>query len=113
MSLERREDHCRGAMSYMDRMLDEHEKIHYQERNALLDTRKEMERRLEEMNQFREQINNERHSFVTRDMYDQRNQALADSVYQKIQSLQRFQWSVLGGLTVFQSLIIIILHFWR
>ena len=49
--------------------------------------RREMERRLETMNEFREQLNKQAATFITRDMYDSRH----DAVCAKINALEKAQ----------------------
>ena len=73
---------------------------------ALGYARKDIDRRLEEMNQLRAQINAERGSFMTRLEYEAKHQTLISA----ISSLQKFQYTVLGALTVFQLLVGVVLY---
>jgi len=49
--------------------------------------RREMERRLETMNEFREQLNKQAATFITRDIYESRHQTLCDHIH----NLERLQ----------------------
>ena len=64
----------------LENRLDEHNVVQQREilqaKETVHDTRQEMDRRLLEMNEFRQQLTNERATYVTRDMLDARLQAV-------------------------------------
>lgn len=68
-------------------------------------TRNELNRRLEEMNQFRAQIGQERGEFVRRDMYDQALALLAD----RIAALERSKAGALGTIGAYGSIIALLM----
>jgi hypothetical protein len=68
--------------------------------------RGEINRRLEDMNDLRNQLNNERMMYVTRSEYESKHENLVTM----ISTLQRFQWMLIGALMVFQVLIGIVLY---
>ena len=57
-------DESVSLREYMDRLLEEKEK-------AMMATSDALNKRLDEMNELRRQIDSERNRYVTRDMYDQ------------------------------------------
>jgi len=76
----------------------------------------DLERRLEEMNNFREQINQERGDYLRRDMYDRENAALSD----RVKSLEIVRGEQSGKAAAYASMIgfmvvivQVVLHFWR
>jgi hypothetical protein len=76
----------------------------------------DLERRLEEMNNFRAQINLERVDYLRRDMYDRENAALSERVktleiVRGEQSGKTAAYASMVGLAV--VLVQIALHFWK
>ena len=76
----------------------------------------DLERRLEEMNNFREQINQERGDYLRRDMYDRENAALSD----RVKSLEIVRGEQSGKAAAYASMVgfvvvivQVVLHFWR
>jgi len=76
----------------------------------------DLERRLEEMNNFREQINQERGDYLRRDMYDRENAALSD----RVKSLEIVRGEQSGKAAAYASMIgfvvvivQVVLHFWK
>jgi hypothetical protein len=69
----------------------------------------ETDRRLESMNELRDQISSERGNYLNRSEYDLKHDALKS----RIDSLEKFQYMIVGGLLVFQVLIGILLHYWH
>jgi len=76
----------------------------------------DLERRLEEMNNFREQINQERGDYLRRDMYDRENAALSD----RVKSLEIVRGEQSGKAAAYASmigfvvvLVQVVLHFWK
>ena len=76
----------------------------------------DLERRLEEMNNFRAQINQERGDYLRRDMYDRENAALSD----RVKSLEIVRGEQSGKAAAYASMIgfmvvivQVVLHFWR
>lgn len=76
---------------------------------ALTIARRDIDRRLETMNELRAQINTERSIYLTREEY----YAKQDTMNLQINGLQKFQWSITGALLAFQILIGLILHYWK
>jgi hypothetical protein len=74
---------------------------------ALLEAKKEMERRLEGMNEFREQLEKQTSSFISRDEFTITERLLL----QKIESLQRMVNVGLGVCMVLQVVIGFVLTF--
>ncbi len=77
---------------------------------------KDLERRLEEMNNFRAQINTERVDYLRRDMYDRENAALSD----RVKSLEIVRGEQSGKAAAYASMVGIVmvfvqvaLHFWK
>ncbi len=76
----------------------------------------DLERRLEEMNNFRSQINQERVDYLRRDMYDRENAALSD----RVKSLEIVRGEQSGKAAAYASmvglvvvLVQIAMHFWK
>jgi hypothetical protein len=72
--------------------------------------------RLEEMNNFRAQINQERGDYLRRDMYDRENAALSD----RVKSLEIVHGEQSGRAAAYASmvglvvvLVQVVLHFWK
>ena len=80
----------------------------------------EVDRRLNTMNEMREQINQERGSYVVRIEYEEKHKALLDKIDQrsevvdnKLNDLKNFQYLIIGGVTVMQVVIGLLLHYWH
>ena len=86
-----------------------HEHVHELESRTAILALAEINRRLVDMNHMREQINQERGSFVPRAEYEIKHTLIIDL----ISSLQKFQWMVTGALVTFQILIGIVVHYWH
>ena len=76
----------------------------------------DLERRLEEMNNFRDQINQERGDYLRRDMYDRENAALSD----RVKSLEIVRGEQSGKAAAYASMVgfvvvivQVVLHFWK
>ncbi len=76
----------------------------------------DLERRLEEMNNFRAQINTERVDYLRRDMYERENAALSD----RVKSLEIVRGEQSGKAAAYASMVGIVmvfvqvaLHFWK
>jgi hypothetical protein len=76
----------------------------------------DLERRLEEMNNFRTQINTERVDYLRRDMYDRENAAMSD----RVKSLEIVRGEQSGKAAAYASmvgfvvvLVQVVLHFWK
>lgn len=87
---------------------------------AVLLAKAEIDRRLREMNQMREQINMERGSFLQRAEYEEKYKVISEKIDQraeivdgKLNDLKNFQYLIIGGLAVFQVLVGIAAHYWR
>jgi|ERR1700687_3681001 len=77
---------------------------------------KDLERRLEEMNNFREQINQERAEYLRRDMYDREHTNLAE----RVKNLEIVRGEQAGRTAAYASMVgvvvimsQIVLHFWK
>ena len=95
-----------------------HENQHRLEREALLLARKDIDRRLEEMNQFRAQIAQERGEFLRRDMYDEQNAAARNETDVRLKHLENNRsnlegrmWAMGAGITGIAVGLNLILHF--
>ncbi|MFZ0799731.1 MAG: hypothetical protein WCA13_09640 [Terriglobales bacterium] len=76
----------------------------------------DLERRLEEMNNFRAQINQERVGYLPRDMYERESAALSD----RVKSLEIVRGEQSGKAAAYASmvgfvvvLVQVVLHFWK
>ena len=65
-----------------------HERFHTVDKEALVLARKEIDRRLDEMNQFREQIAAERGEFLRREMYDEQHSAMRSEMDARLKILE-------------------------
>lgn len=61
-------------------LLGGHLELHGSDREALKMAREDIERRLEQMNELRVQINNERGTYISRDMFEDKHTALINKV---------------------------------
>ncbi len=86
-----------------------HDRVHQMAEKAIDIAKMEVDRRLDGMNQLRDQINNERGVYMTRHEYEAKHDALDGT----IRDLQKFQWMMTGALLVVQLLIGLVLHFWK
>lgn len=75
-----------------------HNLLHEAEDKALDIASKEIDRRLEGMNQIREQINNERGMYVTREVYDEQHNALRDMMDTRLKVLETMKSNMEGRL---------------
>ncbi len=75
----------------------------------LITAKTELNRRLEEMNAFRTQINNERGEFVTRTVFEAKH----DSLEKSIAALQKFQYMLIGAFCFSEILVGLLLHLWK
>ena len=71
---------------------------------ALNLAKSEIDRRLEEMNQMREQINRERSSYVTRELFDRMHATLEDRVWK----VEQFKSNIDGRLLAAGGLFVLI-----
>ena len=65
-----------------------HERFHELEKEAIELARKDVDRRLGDMNQFRDQIERERGEFLRRDMYDEQHNAMRNDMDIRQKSLE-------------------------
>ena len=88
-------DHGNNPYAYTDRVLElfreAHQREHAAIREALAVAQKDVDRRLEAMNHMREQINEERSHYLSREMYDREHKSLADRVVFLEQTNANFQ----------------------
>jgi uncharacterized protein YydD (DUF2326 family) len=73
-------DDVRHERELREQWQKSHESFHILDKEALVLARKEIDRRLNDMNQFRAQIEKERGDFLQRDMYDQQYGTLRGEV---------------------------------
>jgi hypothetical protein len=71
--------------------------------------KKEIDRRLNEMNELRKQIDNERHVYVSRLEYDSKHTSTVES----IGALQRIIWGATGALLAIQFVLAFALRYWK
>lgn len=77
---------------------------------------KDLERRLVEMNMFREQINQERSEYLRRDMYDREHANLAERVknLEIVRGEQSGRTAAYASMVAFVVIAVqIVLHFWK
>jgi hypothetical protein len=67
---------------------DAHERFHTVDKEALALARREIDRRLDDMNKFREQIDRERGEFLRRDMYDEQHSAMRSETDSRLKLLE-------------------------
>lgn len=72
--------------------------IHSSESKATEIAKKEVDRRLEEMNQIREQINKERGIYVLRQVYDEQHNTLRDLIDARLKVLETNKSNMEGRL---------------
>ncbi len=73
-----------------------HLTLHAKEQEALLLARRDIDRRLEEMNQFRDQIARERGEFIRRDVHDQQYDTMRDAVDTRLKILEQSKSNLEG-----------------
>lgn len=75
---------CKAEITHIRELLSAHEKLdelrHSSEGGALRLATNDMNRRLDEMNKFREQINSERAEYLQRNAYEREHGVLSDRV---------------------------------
>lgn len=76
---------------------------------ALSVAKLDVDRRLAEMNEMRDQINTERGSYMSRTEF----YAKYDALILTINNFQKFQHMTIGGLVVLQALVTIIMRYWK
>lgn len=88
------------------------------EKEALDIARKEIDRRLDEMNKFRDQIERERGEFLRRDIYDEQHRALEISHDARLKSLENNKsniegrmWAMGAGITGIAVGLNLLLHY--
>ena len=75
-----------------------HLEVHAAERKALEIAREEVNRRLDEMNELREQITRERGEFMRRDMFDREHSTLRDGNDIRLKALENTKSNMEGRL---------------
>lgn len=73
-----------------------HADLHKLSEEALIIARKDIERRLDDMNKFREQIAQERGEFLRRDFYDEQHTSLRDSMDTRLKLLEQSKSNLEG-----------------
>jgi hypothetical protein len=74
---------------------------------ALFLARDDVNRRLDEMNELRDQITKERGFYISRVEYESKHESTASA----LSGLQKFQWATTGGLLVVQIFVVIIFNY--
>ena len=78
-------------------ILREHlEQLRVADKEAINIAREAVDRRLGEMNNMREQINQERGTFVRMDWYESKHKEIES----RVSKLEEWQWKVIGGMAV-------------
>jgi hypothetical protein len=100
---------------YIDWRFSEHEKLDEANRkaiaDALLKSSLEMERRLLTMNEFREQINRERNTYVTRENFDLRFKPIETNNSYRQGNTAGKEWVIgyiLAGIAIITSVVAIL-----
>ena len=95
-----------------------HEATHELEKEALLLARRDIDRRLGEMNQFRDQIERERGDFLRRDMYDEQHGVLRSEFDTRLKALETSKsnlegrmWAMGAGITGLAVGLNLLLHY--
>jgi hypothetical protein len=95
-----------------------HVTLHALEKDAVMLARKEVDRRLVEMNQFRDQIERERGEFMRRDMYDSKHSELRTEMDSRLKTLEMNKsnlegrmWAMGAGITALAVGINLLMHF--
>ena len=95
-----------------------HEHHHAIEKEAIGLARQDMERRLGEMNQFRDQIERERGEFLRREMYDEQHSAMRTEMDTRLKALETSKsnlegrmWAMGAGITGLAVGINLLLHY--
>jgi hypothetical protein len=97
---------------------DAHKLFHEVEKEAIVLARKDIDRRLAEMNQFRDQIERERGEFVRREMYDEQHNSLRNDVDSRLKVLESSKsnlegrmWAMGAGITTLAVGLNLLLHY--
>ncbi len=95
-----------------------HEQVHDTLRDSLSLARQDVDRRLEEMNQFREQIARERGEFLRRDMYDEQHNAIRNEMDARLKILEQGKsnlegrmWMMGAGISAIAVGLNLLLHY--
>jgi hypothetical protein len=88
---------------------ESHEHFHALDKEALVLARKDIDRRLDEMNQFRDQIERERGEFLRRDMYDEQHNVLRNDVDTRLKTLESSKSNLEGRMFAIGAAITFIL----
>lgn len=107
-----------------------HEEKHAMEYRAIILARVALDKRLEEMNELRKQIDHERGKYLPRDLYDKEHDAFRDSIYTKFDSLRETlssrvsllensksnlegrMWAIGAMISLIVIVVNLALHFW-
>jgi hypothetical protein len=96
-----------------------HALVHLQEQRARELAFTEINRRLDEMNNLRFQIEKERGTYLQRDMYDREHRALGDAVDARLKILENKNsnldgrmWAVGAAIGVIVLIINVAMHYW-
>jgi hypothetical protein len=113
-----RSDEVQHERELREQWQKSHETTHELEREALLLARRDIDRRLAEMNQFRDQIERERGEFLRRDMYDEQNSAQRSETDTRLKLLESSKsnlegrmWAMGAGITSLAVGLNLLLHY--
>ena len=91
---------------------DAHIAVHRAESESLRIAREDINRRLNEMNELRDQITKERAEFMRRDMFDREHTALRDGTDGRLKILEQAKsnldgrvWAIGAGITILTVLL--------
>ena len=96
----------------------DHERFHTLDKEALVLARSEIDRRLDDMNKFRDQIERERGEFMRRDMYDEQHAAMRNETDVRLKTLEQSKsnlegrlWAMGAGITTIAVGLNLLLHY--
>ena len=91
----------------IDRQFSFHEREHILIRDGMEEFKKTLDVRLTHMNEFREQLNNERKDYLRAPEYTRLHEVLLN----RVSTLERFQWVMAGGFAVLLVIIQAVKYF--
>jgi len=97
-----------------------HDRLHALDKEALVLARAEIERRLDDMNRFRDQIEVERGEFLRRDIYDEQHEAIKTDFDLRLKQLETSKsnlegkmWAMGAGISAIAVGLNLLLHYIR
>jgi hypothetical protein len=111
---------CKHEKELREQWQNTHERHHALEKEAVVLAREEVDRRLLEMNQFRDQIERERGEFLRRDMYDEQYAAMRHETEARLKSLEESKsnlegrmWAMGAGISAIAVGLNLILYYFK